>query len=130
MRETFGINWRFSLHCKDLYFGGKSFFSLTSSDDIKDKDTIKVFHIFGSPVITLNVTDVGSSTPNCSEISIHDCEGAGSSWNDTSSVVFQDTLILSSREHTAERSQVWPTEFPLPHFAYVLCHFCLILPLL
>lgn len=115
VRETFGINQRFSLHYKDLDFGEESF-SLTSTSDIKDKDTVKVVHIVD--LITLNFTDVGSSTPNCSETSIHDSETAGSSWNDTSSVGSQDTLILSSPEHTAQRSQGWPTEFPVPRFAY------------
>lgn len=56
------------------------FFSLTSTDDIKDKDTIKVVRIVDSPVITLSFTDVGSSTPYCSETSMHDSETTGSSW--------------------------------------------------
>lgn len=115
VRETFGINQRFSLHCKDLDFG-EGYFTLTSTDDIKD--TIKVVHIVDSPVITLIFTDVCSSTPNCLATSIHESETAGSFWNDTSSVGSQDTLILSSPEHTAQRSQVWPTEFPVPRFAY------------
>lgn len=37
---------------------------------------------------------------------------------DTSSVGSQDTLILSSPEDTQQRSQVWPSEFPVRHFAY------------
>lgn len=63
VRETFGINQRFSLHDKDLDFGEESF-PLNSTSHIKDNDTVKVVPIVD--LITLNFTDVGSSTPNCS----------------------------------------------------------------
>ncbi|CAL9695391.1 unnamed protein product [Knipowitschia caucasica] len=112
VRETFGITQRFRLHFKDLDFG--DFFSLTSTSVLMDKATLKVVYIEDPMVFTLNLTDV-SSTPNSLETSIHESEDANSSWKDTSSM---DTVILSSPEHSTQRSQTWPSDFPIPRFAY------------
>lgn len=38
VRETFGLQENFTLHYKDTDFG-EEYFSLTSTSDIKDKDT-------------------------------------------------------------------------------------------
>ncbi|XP_060782223.1 interferon-induced very large GTPase 1-like [Neoarius graeffei] len=124
VRETFGLDGSFTLHYKDADFG-EEYFSLTSTSDIKDKDTIKVIHIVEPPSITLNLTDLDSSNESTSETSIHSSSALAhtsvtsihpsiSSCSSGS----QDTLILSSPEHVTQRSQCWPTEFPVPRFAY------------
>ncbi|KTF94500.1 hypothetical protein cypCar_00044643, partial [Cyprinus carpio] len=41
VRKTFVLNGNFTLHYKDADFG-EEYFSLTSTSDIKDKDTIKI----------------------------------------------------------------------------------------
>lgn len=43
-KRSMGKLGKFTLHYKDVDFGGE-FFSLTSTRDIKHKDTIKVVHI-------------------------------------------------------------------------------------
>lgn len=59
VRETFGIEGNFTLHYKDADFG-EEFFSLASTIDIKDEDTIKVVHITEPPSFTVTFTDVDS----------------------------------------------------------------------
>uniref|UniRef100_A0A4W6E0B6 Uncharacterized protein n=1 Tax=Lates calcarifer TaxID=8187 RepID=A0A4W6E0B6_LATCA len=107
VRKTFGLQGNFTLHYKDADFGEK-YFSLISTSDIKDKDTIKVVNIV-EPYITLNVTEVDTSFESESETSIY---------SSATSVSTSDTLILSSPEHGIQRSQRWPAEFPVPRFAY------------
>ncbi|XP_052430965.1 uncharacterized protein LOC127971776 [Carassius gibelio] len=121
MRKTFGLNGNFTLHYKDADFG-EEYFSLTSTSDIKDKDTVKVIHIVEPPTLTLTFTDVESSiksaSKTCIQTSVHtsvtDIYPSISSSNSGS----QDTPILSLSEHKTQRSQRWPSEFPVPRFAY------------
>ena len=123
VRETFGLQENLTLHYKDADFG-EEYFSLTSTSDIKDKDTIKVVNIVEPPTFTLNLTEVNTCVESESEISIH---SAATELSDSTSVTTvqsscstrsQDTLILSSPEHGIQRSERWPTEFPVPRFAY------------
>ncbi len=123
VRETFGLQGNFTLHYKDADFG-EEYFSLTSTSDIKDKDTIKVVDIVEPPTFTLNLTEVNTSFESESEISTY---SAAAVLSDSTSVTTvqsscssrsQDTVILSSPEHGMQRSQRWPTEFPVPRFAY------------
>lgn len=117
VREKFGLDGNFTFHYKDADFG-EEYFSLTSTSDIKDKDTIKVVHIVEPPALTLTFTDLDSSfesglvasLPN-SESSVHPVSSSCSSGS-------QDTLILSSPERVTQRTQRWPTTFPVPTFAY------------
>ena len=88
--------------------------------------TMKVVQIAGTTTFTLTLTDVDSSfdrtsvssiqssatSVSTSVISIHPHSGSSCSPGS------QDTLILSSPEHGAQRSQQWPTEFPVPRFSY------------
>lgn len=128
VRETFGLEGNFALHFKDVNFGGK-YFSLTSTCEIKDKDTIKVVEIADTATCTLNLTALDSSFDGTSltsiqssatsvstaVTSIHPHSSSSSSGRSPGS---QDTLILSSPEHGAQRSQQWPTDFPVPRFSY------------
>nr|XP_024659897.1 sterile alpha motif domain-containing protein 3-like [Maylandia zebra] len=124
VRETFGLQGNFTLHYKDADFG-EEYFSLTSTSDIKDKDTIKVVNIVEPPTFTLNLTEVNTSFESESETSIYSSATSVSTSvtavgppQSSCSSGSQDTLILSSPEHGIQRSQRWPAEFPVPRFAY------------
>ena len=95
----------FSLHYKDVDFG--EFFTLSSTTDLKDKDTIKVVFLQDQePAITL--TDVTNMTDQpCEEHYV----------DDTASVSTDDTLILSSEDSPGHRSQPWPAQFSIPSFS-------------
>lgn len=92
------------MHYRDADFGGE-FFSLTSTRDIKHKDTITVVHIveLNQPI----VTDLDSFNTNSSSSSIRPACSSSESC---------DTVILSSSEHSNLYSQCWPFEFPIPRF--------------
>lgn len=108
IRDTFGIVGDFSLHHQDVDFGNE-FFTLLSTTDIKDRDTIKVVYILEPPTISLTLTDV---TNDC----VRPLE---QSPEDTFSVSSNDTLLLSSAEDSpGHRSQRWPSRFHIPRFAY------------
>ncbi|KAL6481005.1 hypothetical protein MHYP_G00090850 [Metynnis hypsauchen] len=109
VQQTFQIEGNFTLHFKDADFG--DYFSLTSVCDVKDKDTLKVVHVFEPPMVTLTLTNLDSSCPSGTESAIYPHSDSCSSGS-------QDTLILSSPEHMTHRSQRWPVEFPIPRFTY------------
>ncbi|CAM4608363.1 hypothetical protein PO909_034008 [Leuciscus waleckii] len=124
VRKTFGLIGNFTLHYKDPDFG-EEYFSVTSTSDIKDKDTLKVIHIVEPPTLTLTFTNVDNSVKSASKTSVQ--TSASSVYtsvtsvrpsNSSSSPGSQDTSTLSSPEHKTQRSQRWPTEFPVPRFAY------------
>ncbi|KAG7514192.1 hypothetical protein JOB18_027358 [Solea senegalensis] len=119
VRETFELQDNFTLHYKDADFG-EEYFSLVSTSDIKNKDTIKVVNIVEPPTFTLNLTEVNASFESESEISIpSEAESTSvTTVHSSCSSRSQDTLILSSPEHGIQRSERWPTEFPVPRFAY------------
>ena len=66
VRETFGITGNFVLHYKDVDFG-EEYFSLNSTGELKDRDTIKV-HIVEPPTVTLTFTDLDSSFGSASQM--------------------------------------------------------------
>uniref|UniRef100_A0A3B4ESE8 Uncharacterized protein n=1 Tax=Pundamilia nyererei TaxID=303518 RepID=A0A3B4ESE8_9CICH len=72
----------------------QDYFTLHRTDQIKDKDTVKVVGI------------ILSLTP--SVVSSADSAATTSS---------QDTIILK-RQKTTERCEPWPKQFPIPQFAY------------
>lgn len=124
VREAFELDGNFTLHYKDADFG-EEYFSLTSTSDIKDKDTIKVVQIVEPPSLTLTFTDVDSSVESAPETSIHSSPSSVQSSvssiqpsNSSCSSGSQGTQILSSPEHKTQRSQCWPTAFPVPRFAF------------
>lgn len=125
VKETFEVDGKFTLHYKDADFG-EEYFSLTSTGDIKDKDTLKVVQIIEPPTITLTFSDVDSSFKSASETLVNASAISETSVLETSSVSCgtscssgsQDTVILSSPEHFGRRFQRWPTNFSVPRFAY------------
>lgn len=106
---------KFTLHYKDVDFGGE-FFSLTSTKDLKDKDTIKVVHIAELSSFQFVVTDLDRS--NSSAASSSDTGAASSSTQPASTASSEsgDTMILSSPEHGNLRSKSCPSTFPIPRF--------------
>ena len=107
IRDTFSITRDFSVYYKDVDFG--EFFTLFSTTDLKDKDTIKVVFVQDQePQITLTLTDVTNMTDQPCEEHYFD---------DTASVSTDDTLILSSEDSPGHRSQRWPAQFSIPSFS-------------
>uniref|UniRef100_A0AAZ1XG73 PB1 domain-containing protein n=2 Tax=Oreochromis aureus TaxID=47969 RepID=A0AAZ1XG73_OREAU len=108
IRDTFSITRDFCLHYKDADFGDE-FFTLVSTTDLKDKDTIKIVFLQDQePTITLTLSDVTNVTDNPSE----------EDSLDTSSVSTNDTLILSASEDSpGHRYQRWPVQFQIPSFS-------------
>lgn len=123
VRKTFELNQDFNLLYKDIEFG-EEYFSLTSTTAIKDKDTIKVAYIVEPPTVSLTFTALESSVVEASESSSNSTTFSPhvsktfDEGNSTCSSESQDTIILSSPEHSFHRSKPWPKEFPIPHFAY------------
>ncbi|XP_076020564.1 uncharacterized protein LOC143011539 [Genypterus blacodes] len=110
VRDTFGISGDFCLHYKDADFGD-DFFSLLSTTDIKDKDTIKVVYI-QEPTVTLTLTESSFSSiiDGSLQPSHHACSSGSS----------HDTLPVSPglmTESLAQRSKGWPLEFAIPRFS-------------
>lgn len=84
---------------------GDQLFSLLDTEDLKDKDTIKVVDFDGPPLITLNVQELNNSSTETSD--------------ERGSLGSRDTVILSSPESTSsQRSSPWPSEFEVPQFVY------------
>lgn len=109
---TFEVDGTFTLHYKDADVG-EEYFSLTSTGDIKDKDTLKVVQIIEPPTITLTFSDVDSSFKSASETLVNASAISETSVSETSSVSCgtscssgsQDTVILSSPEYLSQRLQ-------------------------
>lgn len=118
VKQTFGISEDFSLQYLDTDFG--DYFSLHTSDQIKDKGTIKVVRSF---LVTLNILPVGESLGSSfSEQSVDlesssAVESLASNTDSVGSSSSQDTVILPRRSVGA-RCQPWPKQFPIPQFAF------------
>lgn len=96
---------KFTLHYKDVDFGGE-FFSLA----------LFFLIIVELSSIQVVVTDLDSS--NTSAASSYDTSAASSSTRPASTTLSDssDTVILSSPDHGNLRSKCWPSEFPIPRF--------------
>lgn len=119
--DRFSIARDFCLHYKDVDFGDE-FFTLFSTTDLKDKDTIKVVFLQDhEPTVTLNLTDVTNMTDatNMTDVTnMTDQSLEEHNVDDTSSVSTDDTLILSSSQDSpGHRSQCWPAQFSIPSFS-------------
>ena len=101
VKDNFSIPMDVSLQYKDEDFD--DFFTLTSTNELKDKDTLKVVY---APInLTLAVAPQ-ESTPDDSDLS-----------SLCGSVDSQDTLILSPSP-SSERQKPWPAVFPIPTFSH------------
>uniref|UniRef100_A0A8C6M6P9 Uncharacterized protein n=1 Tax=Nothobranchius furzeri TaxID=105023 RepID=A0A8C6M6P9_NOTFU len=107
IRDTFSIARDFRLHYKDADFGDE-FFTLVSTTDIKDKDTIKIVFLQDQEAtVTLTLTDVTNMTDHPSE----------EHFVDTSPVSSNDTILSSSEDSPGHHYQRWPVQFPIPRFS-------------
>ncbi|KAL6490138.1 hypothetical protein MHYP_G00004830 [Metynnis hypsauchen] len=107
VQEAFGVQGEFALQYMDNDFGGQ-FFTLCSTDAIQDKDTIKVIYL-AAPVEPPSCSD--SDASEIVTLTLYEdtaCSSSGSS---------ADTVLLSP-DRRSERSVPWPSEFPIPRFAY------------
>ncbi|KAK6479282.1 hypothetical protein HHUSO_G19990 [Huso huso] len=106
VQETFMLEGDFSPQYIDTDFGDQ-FFTLTGTDEIKDKDTIKVVYIEPPPVVTLTLQECFDT--NSTQLSEDACSSGSS----------HDTVMLSSPESTSsQRSHPWPAQFEIPCFAF------------
>ncbi|CAL9682047.1 unnamed protein product [Knipowitschia caucasica] len=118
VKEAFNILGDFALHYKDADFANE-FFSLLSTMDIKDKDTIKVVHI-QEPTLTLTLSPVNTSFSSTSEII---SLTPNPLLEDASSSVSSDTLPVSPSSTTSSsssenhRTKAWPVNFSIPRFS-------------
>lgn len=144
IKQAFSLGNNISLHYKDSDFD--DFFTLTSTRDLKDKDTLKVIQLSGGP---------SSSAPNCKSERNSDEDVASVELPD---LQIEETLSLNSKEQLTEDLQdqspvnsddnfpvispnlnskesqdhvhvapspfpsesrkLWPAVFPIPKFSY------------
>lgn len=107
VQEAFSVQGEFALQYMDSDFGGQ-FFTLSSTDVIQDKDTIKVVHL-ADPVYPPTCSDSDSSEI----VTLKFYEDT--TWTSNSSS--EDTVLLSP-DRSSERLVPWPSEFPIPRFSY------------
>jgi len=114
IKQTFQISMDISLQRKDQDFD--DFVTLTSIDDLKDRDTLKIVYV--PPVILLTNVDIPElPTEDCSvSRSENDFVSQQSTSSDSISGESDDTIILST--HSPATHKPWPTEFPVPKFSY------------
>ncbi|XP_051777783.1 uncharacterized protein LOC127526402 [Erpetoichthys calabaricus] len=113
VQAAFGISEDFCLHYMDVDFCN-NYFTLLSTSDIKDKDTIKVVYMLETPTVTLALSSVDSP------FSVLNDSFSPPSDDACSSVSSTDTLPVSPRiiqKSPAQRSKGWPSEFPIPRFS-------------
>ncbi|XP_037643954.1 uncharacterized protein LOC119498908 [Sebastes umbrosus] len=101
-KQAFSITTEIGLQYKDADFD--DFFTLTSTSDLKDKDTVKVVQVHPG-IITTTVHQ--ERNPDTSDVS---------SVDDLISVDSQDTMIHIPP--VIERHNLWPPVFPIPTFSY------------
>lgn len=101
-KQAFSITTEIGLQYKDADFD--DFFTLTSTSDLKDKDTVKVVQVHPG-IITTTVHQ--ERNPDTSDVS---------SVDDLISVDSQDTMIHIPP--VIERHNLWPSVFPIPTFSY------------
>lgn len=104
----FKLEGSFSVMYVDKDFENQ-FFTLTSTDLIKDKDTIKLVRI--EPSVILTLTPINEGPDNSPPLSLDNVYQ-----DDTCSVSSADTITLQPTPDC--RSEVWPTNFVIPTFSY------------
>ncbi len=104
VKDTFQLDGDYSLMYMDTDFG--QFFTLTSTDDIKNKDSIKIVKKVEDPSVILTLTPVCDS----------DILSAPNDW-DQHSTNYQAST--SSRETVLPaRLENWPQKFEVPEFSF------------
>lgn len=107
VQDHFQLQGIFTIMYMDKDFDNQ-FFTLTSTDVIKDKDTIKLVQT--NPIV-LSFTPVSDPALHSTPVQLDQ-----PFTDDTSSVSSSDTIIIpQSPEY---RSQPWPKKFVIPTFSY------------
>ncbi|XP_019956044.2 uncharacterized protein [Paralichthys olivaceus] len=101
-KHAFSITSEIGLQYKDADFD--DFFTLTSTSDLKDKDTLKVVHVPPDIIITTVPLESHPDTTDASSV------------DDLLFTDSQDNLI--PRPPATERHNLWPAVFPIPTFSY------------
>ncbi|KAL6473124.1 hypothetical protein MHYP_G00193120 [Metynnis hypsauchen] len=113
--ERFQLQGNFGLMYQDKDFG-KDFFTMTTTADVKDKDTVKLVQI--EPTVILNLTTVDESEVDISSVqsdqSITPVSGDHYSADDSGSCSSRDTVLLPA----TCRSEPWPAKFKIPKFSH------------
>lgn len=118
IQQTFGISMDISLQRKDQDFD--DFVTLSSINDLKDRDTLKVVYV--PPAIFLTNVDIHELQTEDSYVSGSVSENDTLSLSSTSqssnsnSAESDDTIILSPCSPVMHKP--WLTEFPIPKFSY------------
>lgn len=123
VQDTFAIEQDFSLQFQDQEFDGQ-FFTLLETNEVKDKDTIKV--VLTSPVITLTFEDSLNAKglqegfdSSCAESSEDVRSSSSLPSSDTILLTSPETIVQSSPESTSSlRSSSWPAQFEIPTFSF------------
>ncbi len=116
IKQKIGISMDISLQRKDQDFD--DFVTLSSIDDLKDRDTLKVVYV--PPVILFTNVDIPElPTEDCSvsrSVSENYSVSQPSTSSGSISAESDDTVILSPRSPGMHKP--WPIEFPIPRFSY------------
>ncbi|XP_027008640.2 uncharacterized protein LOC113646527 isoform X1 [Tachysurus fulvidraco] len=107
-KDHFQLQGSISVMYMDKDFENQ-FFTLTSTDLVKDKDTIKLVKI--EPSVILTLTPINEAADNSPPLSLNN-----SFQDEISSISSSDTTILQPSPEC--RSEVWPTNFVIPTFSY------------
>uniref|UniRef100_A0A3B4X5Z9 PB1 domain-containing protein n=1 Tax=Seriola lalandi dorsalis TaxID=1841481 RepID=A0A3B4X5Z9_SERLL len=102
LKQAFSITTDIGLQYKDTDFD--DFFTLTSTADLKDKDTLKVVHVPPGIIMTTVPQECKPDTSDMSSV------------DELLSLDSQDSLIPSPPP--TERQNLWPAIFPIPSFSY------------
>ena len=115
VQDTFEIEHDFSLQFQDQEFDGQ-FFTLLETNEVKDKDTIKV--VLTAPVITLTFED-SLNAKGLQESFDSSCAESSEDVRSSSSHPSSGTILLTSPESASSlRSSSWPAQFEIPTFSF------------
>ncbi|KAL7826197.1 hypothetical protein SRHO_G00339350 [Serrasalmus rhombeus] len=119
VQDTFSLKGDFCLQYKDPDFDGQ-FVTLITTEDVKDKDTIKVVKMDPPVILTFTpVEELGiSNSETCERQSSVDDNYSFSSVHSSGSSA--DTIILSTSPECVSncRSLPWPAQFQMPYLSY------------
>ncbi|XP_035245407.1 uncharacterized protein LOC118211929 isoform X2 [Anguilla anguilla] len=118
VRQAFSVPVDFILHYMDSDFGNQ-FFTLSSTDLIQDKGTVKVV-LIESPVMLLSPlrsSDVEAIEMAPALLPGSACPSTPCSPTTSRSSSFADAA-LPSPDQNLERSVPWPSKFPIPRFSF------------
>ncbi|XP_046880477.1 sterile alpha motif domain-containing protein 3-like isoform X2 [Hypomesus transpacificus] len=105
-KHNFDLEGSYAVMHMDKDFDNQ-FFTLTSTDVVNDKDTIKLVKTDPSIILTLSPINEPAASSSPVPLSFQD---------DSSSVSSSDTLMLPLSPDY--RSEPWPTTFVIPTFSY------------